>query len=472
MELLDGPTERLASGQLDSHRVRRLALGSDVAALALTLALVVGLGALLGRGPLSGVELLLFVASIPIWLVFGLLLSAYQLPGRALGWSFADDLSSVFFVTSVWAWFWLIGRAVVEAGPVPVLPSVAVWAVAILLVPSGRAVLRAWLRRSGRNRQSVFVIGSPAGVGSVLPRIARQPDWGLDCVGSIRIEPGGPGTPEPSEVVSMVRDCGATRVVVAGWPADLVERTALLRDLLETGADVDLVASDPELLGRSSFLDQLEGLPILALSPRRLSRATIRVKRVIDTAAAAVMLAVLSPLLAYIAVRIKLDSPGPIVFKQQRIGLGGAHFEVFKFRTMVEGAEQRKGEVSSLNMNPENQMFKAVDDPRVTKYGARIRRHSLDELPQLWNVLRGEMSLVGPRPLPVDEAVQVPDRYQARYDTRPGLTGPWQVLGRSDIPFEDMVKLDYMYVNSWSPRGDLKLLLQTVGVVLRPHGAY
>ena len=154
------------------------------------------------------------------------------------------------------------------------------------------------------------------------------------------------------------------------------------------------------------------------------------------------------------------------------MGLGGADFEVLKFRTMVEDAEQRKGEVSSLNMNPDNQMFKAVDDPRVTKYGARLRRRSLDELPQLWNVLRGEMSLVGPRPLPLDEAVLVPERYQARFDTRPGLTGPWQVLGRSDIPFDDMIKLDYMYVNSWSPRGDLKLLLQTVGVVLRPQGAY
>ena len=154
MELLDRPTERPAGGHLDSYRVRRLALGSDVATLALTLAVVVGLGALLGRGSLSSVELLLFVATIPVWLVFGLLLGAYQLPGRALGWSFADDLSSVFFVTSVWAWFWLIARAVVEAGPIPVLPSVAVWAVAILLVPSGRAALRVWLRASSRNRQS------------------------------------------------------------------------------------------------------------------------------------------------------------------------------------------------------------------------------------------------------------------------------------------------------------------------------
>jgi lipopolysaccharide/colanic/teichoic acid biosynthesis glycosyltransferase len=213
---------------------------------------------------------------------------------------------------------------------------------------------------------------------------------------------------------------------------------------------------------------------MLTLSPPRLGRAKSLVKRATDLAIAGSLLVVLSPLLAYIASRIKLDSDGPILFRQERVGRHGARFEVLKFRTMVVGAETRKHELSELNIHatqPEA-MFKIPDDPRITGFGAWLRRWSLDELPQLWNVLRGDMSVVGPRPLIPEEAALVKGRYTERMRVRPGITGPWQILGRSDIPFDEMVKLDYMYVATWSSRQDLTLLLRTVGAVSRARGAY
>jgi exopolysaccharide biosynthesis polyprenyl glycosylphosphotransferase len=306
----------------------------------------------------------------------------------------------------------------------------------------------------------------------VLRRIRRQPGWCFDVVETVRMDARFGVATKTADVASLARSLGVGRVIVAGGPAEISDRTRLIRDLLELGVNVDLVSSEADVFRPTAFVNHLEGLPTLAFSPVRLSPSAKLVKRAIDVSCAGVMLVVLSPLLAYIAARIKLDSQGPVLFKQDRTGLAGSKFKLIKFRTMSVDAEERLSEVSALKLHPQSAAFKAVEDPRVTKYGALLRRRSLDELPQLWNVLVGDMSLVGPRPLPLDEAASVPPRYRARQSVRPGLTGPWQVLGRSDIPFEDMVKLDYMYVSTWSSRGDLKLLLRTVAVVFQARGAY
>ena len=179
---------------------------------------------------------------------------------------------------------------------------------------------------------------------------------------------------------------------------------------------------------------------------------------------------VLSPLLAFCALRIRMTSPG-LPFKQSRIGRDGQAFDVFKFRTMYQDADQRKHELEALN-DRDDGMFKITDDPRITPFGAKLRRSSLDELPQLFNVLRGEMSLVGPRPLIESEASLVADHYVMRFHVKPGITGPWQVLGRSDIPFEKMIKLDYAYVVSWSIGEDLRLLVRTASAMMHGRGAY
>jgi lipopolysaccharide/colanic/teichoic acid biosynthesis glycosyltransferase len=194
-------------------------------------------------------------------------------------------------------------------------------------------------------------------------------------------------------------------------------------------------------------------------------------KRTLDVLLAALALIVLAPAFLAVAILIKLDSRGPVFFDQTRMGANDETFAMLKFRTMVVDADARKHEVAHLNkhLRPggDSRMFKVRDDPRVTRVGRVLRRYSLDELPQLINVLRGEMSLVGPRPLILDEDQHVRDWARSRLRLQPGITGPWQVLGRANIPFQEMVTLDYFYVTSWSMLNDLKLLLQTVPAVAR-----
>jgi lipopolysaccharide/colanic/teichoic acid biosynthesis glycosyltransferase len=199
------------------------------------------------------------------------------------------------------------------------------------------------------------------------------------------------------------------------------------------------------------------------------------VKRAFDLAIAVPLTLLVSPLLLYCAIRIKLDSEGPVLYGQDRIGRNRRRFTLLKLRSMTMDADRRLDEVAALSLHGtgiDAGMFKAANDPRVTNFGSWIRRWSIDELPQLFNVLRGDMSLVGPRPLPIAEDARVGDDFEARYVVRPGMTGRWQVLGRSDIPLEDMVRLDYTYVMDWSLSEDFRLLLRTMAAVTGRRGAY
>jgi lipopolysaccharide/colanic/teichoic acid biosynthesis glycosyltransferase len=197
-------------------------------------------------------------------------------------------------------------------------------------------------------------------------------------------------------------------------------------------------------------------------------------KRAMDVLVAGIAVVVLSPLLLWAAWRIRASSPGPVFFRQERMGAGGRRFRIFKFRSMYIDADERKQELDHLNKHTEAgpKMFKIPDDPRITPIGAFLRKTSLDELPQLFNVLRGEMSLVGPRPLILDEDKHIVGHGRRRLNLTPGITGLWQVLGRSDIPFSEMITLDYLYVTNWSLWGDIKLLARTLPAVLRGRGAY
>ncbi len=453
-----------------ADRIRTITMFGDVAALVAALGLTAGLNEILGRGGLSGTQLLLFAVLLPMWVLLGTHMGLYRLPDRTTDWSFADDLSAAFIVCSIWAWFWLLAMSALDVAPV--LPSIALWTFSILLVPLVRSVVRDRLMHADWYRQSVMVVGTPAAVGRVRRRIDRQPDWCYDVVETVEVgSPFDPGA-QPHSIAPVAKLLDVDRVILAEGPAEITVRTLLIRDLLESGISVDLVSSEADLFRSDAVVNHLEGLPTLTYSPIRLGSAANAIKRGIDVVCASILLVAISPILAYVAIRIKLDSPGPVFFRQERRGLFGCHFKLVKFRTMTVDAEERLAEVEALKLHPDSAAFKAAKDPRVTKYGDALRRRSLDELPQLWNVIVGDMSLVGPRPLPLHEAAHVPPRYRARERVRPGLTGPWQVFGRSDIPFEDMIKLDYMYVSTWSPRGDLKLLLRTIAVVFKARGAY
>jgi lipopolysaccharide/colanic/teichoic acid biosynthesis glycosyltransferase len=205
------------------------------------------------------------------------------------------------------------------------------------------------------------------------------------------------------------------------------------------------------------------------------SRSRAVAKRCFDLAVAVPLLIAVSPLIALAAVWIKLDSPGPVLFRQERVGTGRRRFRLLKLRSMTVDAELRRAEVAALSLHGNgihNGIFKARNDPRVTRVGAFLRRWSIDELPQLWNVVRGEMSMVGPRPLPFLEDGRIGPEHAARYAVRPGITGRWQVNGRSEIPVDGMLELDCAYVDEWTLGEDVKLILRTALVVARGRGAY
>ena len=216
-------------------------------------------------------------------------------------------------------------------------------------------------------------------------------------------------------------------------------------------------------------LNHLEGMGVLSCHPPVLSPTSATIKRGVDVLLAAILLVVLAPLMALVALAVALDSRGGVIYRQTRVGKDGKRFELFKFRTMVSGAAAMDDELMERSVDPDWLVMER--DPRVTRVGRFLRRNSIDELPQLWNVLRGEMSMVGPRPLSVRDDGEVRGWRRHRLDLVPGITGYWQVLGRNGIPFREMLEVDYAYVASWSLWHDLKLLVRTIPVVLRRRGA-
>jgi len=307
----------------------------------------------------------------------------------------------------------------------------------------------------------------------------RHPEYGLNVVGFVDDFPKerredldhltllGPLERLPG----LVRVFDIERVVIA-FSQDSHERTLeLIRSLKNLDVQIDVVPRLFELVGPNFDMHSVEGIPLLGLPPPHLSRSSRMLKRWFDLALTIPGLLVLTPVFAVIAFVIKRDSPGPVFFRQVRMGLNGRTFRIWKFRTMTADADERKPEVAHLNQHLRNggdpRMFKIPNDPRVTRAGRWLRRYSLDELPQLFNVLRGEMSLVGPRPLILDEDRFVEHWARQRLDLKPGCTGPWQVQGGSRIPFGEMVRLDYLYVTGWSVKDDLRLLLRTVPHALR-----
>jgi exopolysaccharide biosynthesis polyprenyl glycosylphosphotransferase len=239
------------------------------------------------------------------------------------------------------------------------------------------------------------------------------------------------------------------------------------------GAGVDLVVAPAltDIAGPRVHVRPVSGLQLLYVEQPEFTGPTWAMKEAFDRTVAALALAVLSPLLALIAVAVRLSSPGPVVFRQVRVGRDGKTFTVYKFRTMVVDAEKHLEALWELSEG-NGVLFKLRDDPRVTGVGRLLRRLSLDELPQLWNVLVGNMSLVGPRPALPTEAERYGRSTARRLLVKPGITGLWQVSGRSDLSWEDSVRLDLYYVENWSFAGDIQILWKTVSAVVRAHGAY
>ena len=266
----------------------------------------------------------------------------------------------------------------------------------------------------------------------------------------------------------MVRTHHIERVIVAPVSTDAADTLELIRLVKALGVRVSLLPRLLEVVGSSVEFDHVDGLTMLGVRRFGLTRSSWMAKRALDLAGATIGLLVIAPLFASIVAAIRLDSRGPVFFRQTRVGRDGKHFQILKFRSMVADAEARKSEL--LHLNEAQGLFKIDDDPRITRVGACCAGSSLDELPQLLNVWRGDMSLVGPRPLVVDEDAQVAGYDRARLALTPGMTGHWQILGSARIPIEEMVGIDYLYVANWSLWTDVKILLRTIPYVVTGRG--
>ena len=286
---------------------------------------------------------------------------------------------------------------------------------------------------------------------------------------------GEPGVPVLAE---SLEDLGA--VLEATRPDELVlsendfdEQTVLraVEAAHRVGVKVRLAPTTTELLVRDAEYVPGQGVPLFELTPPALTGADWALKRTFDVVVSALLLLLLLPLWLLVALAIKLESRGPVLFVDRRVGVGEREFGMLKFRTMIAGAASRQAELEAEN-EASGALFKIRDDPRVTRVGRLLRRLSIDELPQLWNVLRGEMSLVGPRPLPLRDHALLHDWHKARYNVLPGMTGLWQISGRSGLDFDDLVRLDFTYLENWSIWLDVTIIARTIPAVLTGRGAY
>ncbi|TMM43199.1 MAG: sugar transferase [Actinobacteria bacterium] len=334
-------------------------------------------------------------------------------------------------------------------------------------------------RRNGHASHRVLLLGSLYEALEVYTAVTRNPAAGMSPI-AIHVSDGYPSarhveTPVPvhagRDVVSLVRELRADTVAVCGSASTEPGELRRLAWQLE-GSGVDLVVAPQltDIAGPRVHIRPVEGLPLLYVEEPTLSGVGWLFKNLLDRFVAALGLLLFSPVMVAVAIGIRAGDKGPVFFRQRRVGREGKIFSVWKFRTMYVDAEERRATLVDQNES-DGLFFKIRDDPRVTPFGRFLRASSLDELPQLINVLLGEMSLVGPRPLPAEDGDYLGD-VRRRLLVRPGITGLWQVSGRSDLSWDDAVRLDLYYVDNWSLTFDLTIMWKTIGVVLRSKGAY
>jgi exopolysaccharide biosynthesis polyprenyl glycosylphosphotransferase len=335
----------------------------------------------------------------------------------------------------------------------------------------------------GRNLSRALVVGDPEDVRYVVQQVTRKSGPVYNILGvclpggrrgaSLRVDDVQvPVLSSTDDIARTVRLAQADSVIIAG---PLPGGNKFIRELgwrlEESAAELILAATLTNVAGPRIHWRPVEGLPLMHVDIPQYGGAKHALKRVLDVATALAALLALSPLLLVLAVIVRLDAPGPVFFRQDRIGKDGQVFGMFKFRSMVVDAEARLEALGRQNQGA-GVLFKMRDDPRVTRCGRWMRKYSLDELPQLWNVVLGNMSMVGPRP-PLDREVSGYERHtHRRLLIKPGITGLWQINGRSDLPWDEAVRLDLYYVENWSIAGDLLILWRTFRAVVRPSGAY
>jgi exopolysaccharide biosynthesis polyprenyl glycosylphosphotransferase len=438
-------------------RRRMLALADASAALAASVSFIVVSEA--------GVDLAFWAAvSLPAWIVLAKLHGLYDRDHRALRHLTVDELPLVL----VWALTATAATAgfvsLTPAGPPTLLEAFEAWAVAAVTALVGRAFVRfLWRRITPPDR--TLIVGKGA-----LAEVARRKLELFPDVHAVVYDTLG-----DDELPALAYDAerleGIDRVLVACRAMDEASLAGLVVVCRRLGLKLSVVAASNGMLGTSLHLNHIAELPVVEYNTSDVSRSSLALKRALDILGACTALALLAPFLALIAIAVRVDSRGPTVFSQRRAGRHGREFRMYKFRTMVADAEELLADLVRFE-ELSDPVFKLHDDPRVTRVGRFLRRTSLDELPQLVNVLKGEMSLVGPRP----EQVELVERYtpeqRFRLAVKPGLTGPMQVFGRGELTFEERLAVERDYIENLSLGRDLRILALTLPTVAIGRGAF
>jgi exopolysaccharide biosynthesis polyprenyl glycosylphosphotransferase len=440
---------------------RRLLATADLLAMTLALAVCVPL---LGQGDALTP---LVAAGAPLILLLAKVLNLYDRDELLLRKTTLDEAPQLFQVATLMALLLWLGHSFLIEGALGRKQVLGFWLLLAALLPLARGAARLAARRLA-SAENCILVGEPAACDRAREKIEGSPAVHARVVAQLDLEPAS-GTSEASAALALLAETkGVHRVVIAPPSTDQAVILNLIRSAKNLGLKVSVLPRMLEVVGSSVEFDDLDGLNVLGVRRFGLTRSSWMVKRTTDLIGSSLALLFLAPALVVIAAAIKLDSRGPVLFRQQRVGRDGRLFEMLKFRTMVAGADRLKPGLAAAN--EAEGLFKIADDPRITAVGSRLRRTSLDELPQLLNVLRGQMSLVGPRPLVLEDDVLVEGWYRRRLHLTPGMTGRWQVLGSARIPLHEMAKLDYLYVANWSLWGDLKILLRTALFVIGRRG--
>ncbi len=383
-----------------------------------------------------------------------------------------DEAPQLFQLATLYALILWLLEGVVITGDLGKTQVLVLWGTMWTSAFIGRRIARTVASRIAAPERILFV-----GDASAYARLRSKLDAdGLKAalVGRMSLQRavrarGGDRSHDVTELRELIRWTDAHRVIIEPQVLPADDMLEFVRAAKAVGVRVSLLPRVFDVVGTSVVFDELDGMTVLGVRRFGLTRSSRATKRAFDLAGASFLLLVLGPLMALIALAIKLDSRGPVLFRQTRVGRDGMLFRICKFRTMVDDAESLKEELRVLN-EAAGGLFKISDDPRITRVGRLLRKTSLDELPQLFNVVRGDMSLVGPRPLVRDEDELVTGLDRRRLSLTPGMTGHWQILGSSRVPLPEMVKIDYLYVAGWSLWTDLKILLRTVPYMLRRRG--
>jgi exopolysaccharide biosynthesis polyprenyl glycosylphosphotransferase len=426
-------------------------------------------------------EYLLFLATLPAWVLFAKLFRLYDRDDERADHSTVDDLVGVFLLVTVGAWFVFVGALLTRMADPNLTKLAAFWALAIVLVTGCRAAARALTRRTSLYTQNTVVVGAGV-VGQLVARkLLQHREYGINLVGFVDAEPrplredlqGVPLLGPPTSLSDVVSSHEIDRVVVA-FSGDSHEDTVqVLRTLRGLDVQIDIVPRLFESIGPHVRIHSAEGIPLVALPPAKLLPFSPAIKRAVDIVGSCLALLVTAPLFAYAAWRIRRDSAGPIFFRQTRLGLDMREFTVLKFRTMYADADDAphrefiKRTMDAGALPTTNGLYKLEREDAVTPFGRWLRKTSLDELPQLLNVLKGDMSLVGPRPCLAYETENFAPHHFERFLVPPGITGLWQVTARAHSTFGEALDMDVTYARGWSLGLDLWLICRTPLHMLR-----